>query len=154
MCWMHAEPRTLFTADFNACVLASCNLILVYLINAGKEKTVFFVVCFFSLICIIVSQFYNCHLYTFDCAESGASSSSQTVTDGTGGAAAAPVAGVPGFPFSMPPPFPSAPWLPMPPPPPFSEYESAIAQSLGFTKTSRAGLNSKHAVYYSDCFTT
>ncbi|KAG7329308.1 hypothetical protein KOW79_007482 [Hemibagrus wyckioides] len=51
-------------------------------------------------------------------AESGASSSSQTGTDGAA-AAAAPVAGVPGFPFSMPPPFPSAPWLPMPPPPPF-----------------------------------
>uniref|UniRef100_A0A672NP30 RING-type E3 ubiquitin transferase n=1 Tax=Sinocyclocheilus grahami TaxID=75366 RepID=A0A672NP30_SINGR len=33
-------------------------------------------------------------------------------------ASAAPGA-MPGFPFSMPPPFPSAPWLPMPPPPPF-----------------------------------
>uniref|UniRef100_A0A672MFE2 RING-type E3 ubiquitin transferase n=1 Tax=Sinocyclocheilus grahami TaxID=75366 RepID=A0A672MFE2_SINGR len=33
-------------------------------------------------------------------------------------ASAAP-GGMPGFPFSMPPPFPSAPWLPMPPPPPF-----------------------------------
>ncbi|KAI5105287.1 E3 ubiquitin-protein ligase synoviolin precursor, partial [Silurus meridionalis] len=47
-------------------------------------------------------------------ADSGASISSQTGTDGA--AAAAPVAG---FPFSIPPPFPSAPWLPMPPPPPF-----------------------------------
>uniref|UniRef100_A0A9J8BCQ4 RING-type E3 ubiquitin transferase n=1 Tax=Cyprinus carpio carpio TaxID=630221 RepID=A0A9J8BCQ4_CYPCA len=36
----------------------------------------------------------------------------------TNGASAAPGA-MPGFPFSMPPPFPSAPWLPMPPPPPF-----------------------------------
>ncbi|KTF88044.1 hypothetical protein cypCar_00029136, partial [Cyprinus carpio] len=48
-------------------------------------------------------------------AESGASSSTQPNADG---ASAAPGA-MPGFPFSMPPPFPSAPWLPMPPPPPF-----------------------------------
>lgn len=74
--------------------------------------------CFFKS--IIVSRFYKCHFYT-DCAESGATSSSQTGAD----AAAAPVAGVPGFPFSMPPP-----WLPMPPPPPFSEYESATVQTL------------------------
>nr|XP_057919629.1 E3 ubiquitin-protein ligase synoviolin [Doryrhamphus excisus] len=33
-------------------------------------------------------------------------------------AAAPPGSAMPGFPFSMPPPFPSAPWLPMPPPPP------------------------------------
>uniref|UniRef100_A0A8C1XWR7 RING-type E3 ubiquitin transferase n=1 Tax=Cyprinus carpio TaxID=7962 RepID=A0A8C1XWR7_CYPCA len=54
-------------------------------------------------------------------AESGASSSTQPNADG---ASAAPGA-MPGFPFSMPPPFPSAPWLPiiiislssMPPPP-------------------------------------
>ncbi|XP_016310900.1 E3 ubiquitin-protein ligase synoviolin isoform X1 [Sinocyclocheilus anshuiensis] len=48
-------------------------------------------------------------------AESGASSSTQPNADS---ASAAPGA-MPGFPFSMPPPFPSAPWLPMPPPPPF-----------------------------------
>ncbi|XP_026859399.2 E3 ubiquitin-protein ligase synoviolin [Electrophorus electricus] len=47
---------------------------------------------------------------------SGATSSSQSSTDGS---ATASGATVPGFPFSMPPPFPSAPWLPMPPPPPF-----------------------------------
>uniref|UniRef100_A0A8C1I867 RING-type E3 ubiquitin transferase n=1 Tax=Cyprinus carpio TaxID=7962 RepID=A0A8C1I867_CYPCA len=47
--------------------------------------------------------------------KSGASSSTQPNADG---ASAAPGA-MPGFPFSMPPPFPSAPWLPMPPPPPF-----------------------------------
>ncbi|TSK28151.1 E3 ubiquitin-protein ligase synoviolin [Bagarius yarrelli] len=50
-------------------------------------------------------------------AESGASSLGQSGTDGA--AAAPPGTGVPGFPFSMPLPFPSAPWLPMPPPPPF-----------------------------------
>uniref|UniRef100_A0A672NL77 RING-type E3 ubiquitin transferase n=1 Tax=Sinocyclocheilus grahami TaxID=75366 RepID=A0A672NL77_SINGR len=43
------------------------------------------------------------------------SSSTQPNADS---ASAAPGA-MPGFPFSMPPPFPSAPWLPMPPPPPF-----------------------------------
>ncbi|KAI2656756.1 E3 ubiquitin-protein ligase synoviolin [Labeo rohita] len=48
-------------------------------------------------------------------ADSGASSSTQPNADS---ASAAPGA-MPGFPFSMPPPFPSAPWLPMPPPPPF-----------------------------------
>lgn len=48
-------------------------------------------------------------------SESGASSSTQPTADS---ASAAPGA-MPGFPFSMPPPFPSAPWLPMPPPPPF-----------------------------------
>ncbi|KAF4104687.1 E3 ubiquitin-protein ligase synoviolin [Onychostoma macrolepis] len=48
-------------------------------------------------------------------AESGASSSTQPNADS---ASTAPGA-MPGFPFSMPPPFPSAPWLPMPPPPPF-----------------------------------
>ncbi|XP_059371484.1 E3 ubiquitin-protein ligase synoviolin-like [Carassius carassius] len=48
-------------------------------------------------------------------AESGASSSTQPNADS---ASAAPGA-MPGFPFAMPPPFPSAPWLPMPPPPPF-----------------------------------
>uniref|UniRef100_A0A8C2EVK3 RING-type E3 ubiquitin transferase n=1 Tax=Cyprinus carpio TaxID=7962 RepID=A0A8C2EVK3_CYPCA len=45
----------------------------------------------------------------------GASSSTHPNADS---ASAAPGA-MPGFPFSMPPPFPSAPWLPMPPPPPF-----------------------------------
>ncbi|XP_056625575.1 E3 ubiquitin-protein ligase synoviolin [Triplophysa dalaica] len=45
----------------------------------------------------------------------GASSSTQPSAD-----SASPAPGaMPGFPFSMPPPFPSAPWLPMPPPPPF-----------------------------------
>uniref|UniRef100_A0A8C1GG51 RING-type E3 ubiquitin transferase n=1 Tax=Cyprinus carpio TaxID=7962 RepID=A0A8C1GG51_CYPCA len=48
-------------------------------------------------------------------AASGASSSTHPNADS---ASAAPGA-MPGFPFSMPPPFPSAPWLPMPPPPPF-----------------------------------
>lgn len=47
-------------------------------------------------------------------ADSGAGSSNQAATDGA--SSAAPPTG---FPFSMPPPFPSAPWLPMPPPPPF-----------------------------------
>uniref|UniRef100_A0A8C1GBB7 RING-type E3 ubiquitin transferase n=1 Tax=Cyprinus carpio TaxID=7962 RepID=A0A8C1GBB7_CYPCA len=42
----------------------------------------------------------------------------QTSAPNADGASAAPGA-MPGFPFSMPPPFPSAPWLPMPPPPPF-----------------------------------
>ncbi|KAA0709285.1 E3 ubiquitin-protein ligase synoviolin [Triplophysa tibetana] len=45
----------------------------------------------------------------------GASSSTQPPAD-----SASPAPGaMPGFPFTMPPPFPSAPWLPMPPPPPF-----------------------------------
>ncbi|XP_069036394.1 E3 ubiquitin-protein ligase synoviolin [Lepisosteus oculatus] len=35
------------------------------------------------------------------------------------GAEALPAGAIPGFPFSLPPPFPSAPWLGMPPPPPF-----------------------------------
>ncbi|XP_051944851.1 E3 ubiquitin-protein ligase synoviolin [Xyrauchen texanus] len=48
-------------------------------------------------------------------AESGASSSTQPIAES---ASAAPGA-MPGFPFSMPPPFPSSPWMPMPPPPPF-----------------------------------
>ncbi|XP_066574951.1 E3 ubiquitin-protein ligase synoviolin [Amia ocellicauda] len=35
------------------------------------------------------------------------------------GSEAPPAAAIPGFPFSFPPPFPTAPWLGMPPPPPF-----------------------------------
>ncbi|KAG9272516.1 E3 ubiquitin-protein ligase synoviolin [Astyanax mexicanus] len=49
-------------------------------------------------------------------ADSGSSSSSQPSAES---AATAPGTAMPGFPFSMPPPFPTAPWLPMPPPPPF-----------------------------------
>lgn len=48
-------------------------------------------------------------------AESGAGGLAQSTAEA---ASAAPGA-MPGFPFTMPPPFPSAPWLPMPPPPPF-----------------------------------
>ncbi|TKS72733.1 E3 ubiquitin-protein ligase synoviolin [Collichthys lucidus] len=46
--------------------------------------------------------------------------SSQPTSSNADAAAATPGAGLPGFPFSFPPPpFPTAPWLPMPPPPPF-----------------------------------
>ncbi len=60
--------------------------------------------------------------------ESGASSSTQPNADST---SAAPGA-MPGFPFSMPPPFPSAPWLPMPPPPPFSMLERSNCSIIIF----------------------
>ncbi|TRY88710.1 hypothetical protein DNTS_006276 [Danionella cerebrum] len=59
-------------------------------------------------------------------AESGGSSSSQSLGDG---GSAVPEA-VPGFPFTMPPPFPSAPWLPMPPPPPFMSSMPPAPASL------------------------
>ncbi|XP_070769391.1 E3 ubiquitin-protein ligase synoviolin [Enoplosus armatus] len=49
-----------------------------------------------------------------------AAGSSQPTSSTADTAAAAPGSGIPGFPFSFPPPpFPTAPWLPMPPPPPF-----------------------------------
>uniref|UniRef100_A0A8B9HJK3 RING-type E3 ubiquitin transferase n=1 Tax=Astyanax mexicanus TaxID=7994 RepID=A0A8B9HJK3_ASTMX len=54
--------------------------------------------------------------FLFHSVDSGSSSSSQPSAES---AATAPGTAMPGFPFSMPPPFPTAPWLPMPPPPPF-----------------------------------
>ncbi|XP_061901260.1 E3 ubiquitin-protein ligase synoviolin [Entelurus aequoreus] len=48
----------------------------------------------------------------------GTSQSTSSGADAASTAAAPPGSAMPGFPFSIPPPFPSAPWLPMPPPPP------------------------------------
>nr|XP_023653375.1 E3 ubiquitin-protein ligase synoviolin [Paramormyrops kingsleyae]XP_023653376.1 E3 ubiquitin-protein ligase synoviolin [Paramormyrops kingsleyae] len=45
--------------------------------------------------------------------------SSQSSQPGPDGVPPAPGAAIPGFPFTFPPPLPSAPWLAMPPPPPF-----------------------------------
>ncbi|KAG7518947.1 E3 ubiquitin-protein ligase synoviolin [Solea senegalensis] len=52
-----------------------------------------------------------------DATHAAGTSQPTSSTADTSTAAAAPGAAIPGFPFSFPPPFPTAPWLPMPPPP-------------------------------------
>ncbi|KAI1898989.1 hypothetical protein AGOR_G00078060 [Albula goreensis] len=51
-------------------------------------------------------------------AQTQAAGTSRTSQSGTDAASPPPGGAAPGFPFSFPPPFPSAPWLAMPPPPP------------------------------------
>ncbi|XP_058504944.1 E3 ubiquitin-protein ligase synoviolin [Solea solea] len=52
-----------------------------------------------------------------DATQAAGTSQPTSSTADTSTAAAAPGSAIPGFPFSFPPPFPTAPWLPMPPPP-------------------------------------